>query len=55
MSQCHDLYDTVWPASKRRTGPTMVTQCHDPSPAPVTKDDEQPPGASEPVRPLEFA
>ena len=33
MSQCHDLYDTVAPAARRRAVPVMVTQCHDVYPA----------------------
>jgi hypothetical protein len=54
MSQCHDRYDEVWPASKRRTVPVM-TQCHDLYPAAVAEDDDQPSSQPEPVRPLEFA
>jgi hypothetical protein len=41
MSQCHDLYDTVWPASKRRAVP-VVTQCRDLNEAPVATGDDQP-------------
>ena len=53
MSQCHDVYDTVWPASPPRAV-TVVTQCHDLCPAPVPKDD-QPAPAPEPGRRLEHA
>ena len=55
MSQCHDVYDTVWPASPSRAVPVVATQCHDLYPAPVSKDDEQPAAEPEPARQFEFA
>jgi hypothetical protein len=54
MSQCHDPYDTVWPASPPRAV-AMVTQCHDLYRAPMPKDDDQPAPAPEPVRQLQHA
>jgi hypothetical protein len=54
MSQCHDLYAPVWPASPRRAV-AVVTPCHDLYPAPVSKDDDQPAPGPEPARQLEHA
>jgi hypothetical protein len=54
MSQCHDVYDAVWPASPPRAA-AVVTECHDLYPAPVTMDDDRPAPAPEPVRQFEHA
>jgi hypothetical protein len=54
MSQCHDLYDTDWPASPHRAA-AVVTQRHDLHPVQVSKDDDQPACEAEPARELEFA
>lgn len=55
MSQCHDLYDSVAPAPRRRAAPPAVTQCHDVYPASVSKDDDEPAPDAEPARQLEHA
>jgi hypothetical protein len=41
VSQCHDIYDTVAPVSRRRPVAPTLTQCHDEYPAPVSKDEDE--------------